>query len=154
MALKKPIASYDGDFSIIQSGDVLDPTIGGTGLSSFTPGNFLRAESSTVLGQRTPDQVAADIGATRFTRSTTAPSSPNPGDEWLEPVSAKKYTWVNDGNSGQWVEIPNKTPTTGAASGSPVYINNTEPLATGTYFWIQTGLGDDGTDFTFWINEN
>lgn len=63
MALKKPIASYDGDFSIIQSGDVLDPTIGGTGLSSFTTGNFLRAESSTSLGQRTPAQVRSDIGA-------------------------------------------------------------------------------------------
>lgn len=36
---------------------------GGTGLTSLTTGNYLRAASSSTLEQRTPAQVRADIGA-------------------------------------------------------------------------------------------
>jgi len=35
---------------------------GGTGISSFTAGNYIRAASSTSLEQRTPAQVAGDLG--------------------------------------------------------------------------------------------
>jgi hypothetical protein len=38
-------------------------TKGGTGLTSFTAGNFLYAATSTTLAERTPTQVRADIGA-------------------------------------------------------------------------------------------
>lgn len=36
---------------------------GGTGIASFTAGNYLRASASTTLEQRTPAQVLSDIGA-------------------------------------------------------------------------------------------
>lgn len=36
---------------------------GGTGISSYTSGNFLRASGATTLEQRTPAQVRSDIGA-------------------------------------------------------------------------------------------
>src|SRR5690606_22997296 len=36
---------------------------GGTGISSYTAGNYIRAASSTTLEQRTPAQVLSDIGA-------------------------------------------------------------------------------------------
>lgn len=72
MAQVKPLVNYSGDFSVIQSGDTLDPTAGGTGLSSFTAGNFLRAATATSLEQRTPAQVLGDIGAASSGISVTA----------------------------------------------------------------------------------
>jgi hypothetical protein len=36
---------------------------------------------------------------------------------------------------------------------APTYIGSTQPTDTVPYLWIQTGLGDDGTGFTFWIND-
>ena len=43
-------------------------------------------------------------GGTAFTSSTTAPSSPNEGDEWLDENSGILYTYVTDANTSQWVE--------------------------------------------------
>lgn len=45
------------------SGTALAVTNGGTGITSYTAGNFIRAASGTSLEQRTPAQVLADIGA-------------------------------------------------------------------------------------------
>lgn len=45
---------------------------GGTGLSSYTSGNFLRAASATTLEQRTPAQVRSDIGAVASNPAITA----------------------------------------------------------------------------------
>ncbi len=40
-----------------------------------------------------------------YTESSTAPSSPSSGDEWLDTSSGILYTYVNDGNSTAWVEL-------------------------------------------------
>lgn len=43
---------------------------------------------------------------------------------------------------------------TGAGGGVSMFISNTQPTTSQTkYLWIQTGLGDDGTDCTFWIED-
>lgn len=42
---------------------VLPPVNGGTGLASYTTGNYLNAASSSTLQQRTPSQVLSDIAA-------------------------------------------------------------------------------------------
>lgn len=34
----------------------------------------------------------------------TAPAAPIPGREWVNTTNGKKYTWLDDGNSAQWVE--------------------------------------------------
>lgn len=47
----------------------LAATNGGTGINSYTTGNFLYANTSTTLAQRTPAEVRGDIGAT--TKYTT-----------------------------------------------------------------------------------
>ena len=44
-------------------------------------------------------------GGTTFTYSSSAPGSPNPGDEWLDSTSGILYNYVNDGNSAAWVEL-------------------------------------------------
>lgn len=66
-----------------------------------------------------------------ITISETAPVSPGLGLEWLDSSSGILYTYVNDGNSGQWVElaspgISNQGPTgpTGPASPRSVTLIN------------------------------
>jgi hypothetical protein len=44
-------------------------------------------------------------GGQTYTFSSTAPSSPADGDEWLDSTSGILYTYVNDGNSSAWVEL-------------------------------------------------
>ena len=44
---------------------------GGTGISSYTTGNFLRASGTTTIEQRTPAQVLADIGAVGLSNDQT-----------------------------------------------------------------------------------
>lgn len=44
---------------------------GGTGISSYTIGNYLRASGATTLEQRTPAQVLSDIGGVPTTRTLT-----------------------------------------------------------------------------------
>lgn len=46
---------------------------------------------------------AAPIGS-GFTFQATPPGSANPGDRWIDSDSATEYTYVNDGNSSQWIE--------------------------------------------------
>lgn len=87
------------------NGTVIAANKGGTGLASYTTGNFLVAASSTSLGQRTPEQVRVAIGAKKFTSSETSPSNPIAGDEWHVPSTFTTYTWYVDANSSQWVEM-------------------------------------------------
>jgi hypothetical protein len=44
-------------------------------------------------------------GGQTYTFSSTAPSSPAAGDEWLDSSSGTLFTYVNDGNSSAWVEL-------------------------------------------------
>lgn len=45
---------------------------GGTGLNAYTSGNYLRAQTSSVLEQRTPAQVRTDIGAAASSHTHSA----------------------------------------------------------------------------------
>jgi hypothetical protein len=55
-------ASHSHNANEITTG-TLEVARGGTGISSYTSGNFLRASGATTLEQRTPAQVRSDIGA-------------------------------------------------------------------------------------------
>lgn len=122
MANVKPIANYDGDFSVVSPGDVIDPSVGGTGQSSYTP----------------------------YTVSETAPSNPNPGDRWRVPSTGKKYEWYVDANSAQWIE---DTSTVITGPSIQTYIQETKPNVEGPFVWFQSGLGEDGSGFTLWIDD-
>mgnify|MGYP003109175040 CR=1 FL=1 len=37
--------------------------------------------------------------------STSAPSNPNSGNEWVDTATFKKYVYYNDGSSAQWVQV-------------------------------------------------
>jgi hypothetical protein len=63
-------------------------------------------------------------GGQNFTGSTTAPTSPADGDEWLDLTDGTHYTYVNDGNSSAWVELSPPqllapAPTTNLDGGGP-----------------------------------
>lgn len=132
---------------------ILPATKGGTGMGGFTVGNYLRAATTTTLEERTAAQVRKDIGATRFLMSETKPtpdSDNNPGDEWLKPSTGVTYTWVDDGDSTQWVNLK-ATKTTGAVV--QTYMQPVQPGdTTDPFVWWETGLGEDGKDFTMWLN--
>lgn len=39
------------------------------------------------------------------TTSATPPTNPLDGDKWVSTVTGKEYTYINDGDSAQWVEL-------------------------------------------------
>lgn len=59
------------------SGNVLGVAVGGTGIASYTAGNYLRALNASTLEQRTPAQVAADIGLASGTYTPTLTNEAN-----------------------------------------------------------------------------
>ena len=75
----------------------------GTSLSAaVTSINFtgagVTATGTTAVTVNIPNGLA-------FTTSTTAPTSPNPGDIWVDTNTGIEFTYVNDGNSSQWAEL-------------------------------------------------
>lgn len=61
------------DATILTDANAVTVPQGGTGLTSLTTGNYLRAASPTTLQQRTPAQVRADIGAGTVTSVALSP---------------------------------------------------------------------------------
>jgi len=44
-------------------------------------------------------------GGIKYTFSATAPVSPTVGDIWVDTLDGTKLTYINDGDSYQWVEL-------------------------------------------------
>jgi hypothetical protein len=53
-------------------------------------------------------------GGASFTISSTAPTSPSPGDVWYDSVNGNSYIYYNDEDSSQWVEFIGSAGPTGA----------------------------------------
>lgn len=65
-------------------------------------------------------------GGGAFTYASTAPASATPGDRWVDSNSLIEYTYLNDGNSSQWVELgPGNTSTLPLGSAGFEVINGT-----------------------------
>lgn len=60
-------------------------------------GNYFIGNGSQLTGLTT--------GGTTTTYSNTAPSSPTAGQIWINSDTGTEYTYINDGNSSQWVEL-------------------------------------------------
>lgn len=81
-----------------------------------------------------------------FSYSTTAPSLPEAGDKWVNANTGIEYTYINDGDTSQWVDLSSNS------SGAPIFVQSAAPnYSGGPYMWIQTGIG--GTGITFWIED-
>lgn len=96
-----------------------------------------------------PAERMQNVGSCSY--GSTPPTDALPGDTWLDTSDCTIYTYINDGTSSQWVDLNGSSYTTSTA-GVVTYISDTQPSDQAQYLWIQTGLGDDGTDVTFWIN--
>jgi hypothetical protein len=87
--------------------------------------------------------------------SATAPTSPINGMKWLDTVTGNEYTYVNDGDSSQWVELGplnggnastaiTAVNLSGGTTGTIPYqsgVNTTAMLATGTSGQVLTSQG-------------
>lgn len=74
---------------------------------------YLKAEDGTMV------EIAGGGGGGgtgSYTASSNPPASPVEGDRWYDIDLGIEFTYVNDGNSSQWVE----TSTGGGASSSPI----------------------------------
>ena len=54
------------------------------------------------IGERGPK---GNTGGILFTYGLTAPSSPTPGDKWFDIATGYEFTYVDDGDSEQWVQL-------------------------------------------------
>lgn len=74
-------------------------TVAGSG---GTSGYFLKTDGTGAISWAA---ASGGGGGGTFTFSATAPVSPTAGDRWTDSNSGITYTYVNDGNSSQWVEM-------------------------------------------------
>ena len=136
---------------------------GGTGISSFTTGNYIRSSGTSALEQRTPAQVLSDIGAAATAHThgnitsdgkigTTAGRIITTGIGGTLQATAGTATgqmlywnesaWVNvpPGSSGQVLTLVNGVPTwTGTSSGDPDITEVINPTTGKT--WMDRNLG-------------
>jgi hypothetical protein len=61
---------------------------------------------STTYGPTGPTGPAGAPGG--FYYQTTPPASPTSGDRWVNSQNGVEYTYANDGNSFQWIQLTSK----------------------------------------------
>lgn len=93
-----------------------------------------------------------------YTYSASAPSSPLEGDKWVDSDDLTEYTYVNDGDSSQWVALSSPAGAsywgsiTGAISGSTGTIGYTTSTAAGGIQITSTEGGTQGPWLTLYHN--
>lgn len=75
MVTKVPAELLEDDY--VEEGQSIPVTSGGTGLTSLTTGNYIRAASASTMEERTPTQVRTDISAQPLDASLTALAGQN-----------------------------------------------------------------------------
>lgn len=75
----------------------------------YQPPNVGEAQqqiAAQVFARRaTGTTTVTSTGSSGYIAATTAPGSPSPGDRWFNLSLGILFTYVNDGNSSQWVEL-------------------------------------------------
>lgn len=112
-------STYAGQTSIVTLGTVTTGTwqgtaigaaYGGTGISTYTTNNYIRASSSTTLEQRTPSEVLGDIGAAASSHNHTLASLEDVDLDGVEEGNILVYN-----EEGDWVA---SAPTPGVSIGT------------------------------------
>jgi hypothetical protein len=83
---------------------------GGTALAKVDSAGNFTAASIVKTGGTSSQYLLADGTVTtsagiKNTYSATAPTSPTAGDMWVDTSDGTSYTYINDGDSNQWVEL-------------------------------------------------
>lgn len=89
-------------------------TQGGTGISSYTPGNYVNALNATTLQQRTPAQVRADLAVDTSSSGTYTPTFTNVSN--VSANAPQVARWLRVGNVVTVSGMINITPTAAAAT--------------------------------------
>lgn len=71
-------------------------------------------------------------GGGSLTVATIPPASPGAGDTWVDSNSGIKYTYIDDGDSQQWVELEATTSISSGSGSGSVSIYSGEYVLTGT----------------------
>ena len=101
---------------------------GGTGISSFTAGNYLHASGTSALEQRTPAQVLGDIGAAATSHTHGSITSDG-------KIGSTSGSIITTGTGGTLQA------TAGTATGQMLYWNGTA--------WVNVLPGNEGQILTF-----
>jgi len=92
------VATVDKEFRV-KSPVVSEGSVTATSIirAGGTPTQFLMADGS----------VSTSSGGIKSTYSATPPTNPTPvaGDIWIDTSDGTQYTYINDGDSSQWVEL-------------------------------------------------
>lgn len=90
-------------------------------IGAFTAGENIGIEANGLI---TATSTAAGGGGANVTVSSSPPGSPVVGDVWVDSDTAIYYTYINDGDSDQWVEIAATTIYTNDAGGGAVDLSS------------------------------
>lgn len=128
-----------------------DLTLASNFTTSGTNSLTLTTTGSTNVTLPTSGTLATTDNIPDLTTAASPPSNPIAGDRWLNTTDGVEYTYVDDGNSSQWVDLGRSSAVT-VNSSVPIYFSETQPVDTSQFIWIQTGLGADGNGISLWIN--
>ena len=118
-ALQSNVATVDSDITILQGNiTTLDGQVANlnyydnANVTAFL--NNIGSNTITTTGNITAGYFVGDgsqltgivgAGGATVTLSESAPISPSSGDIWIDTDSGRQYTYINDGDSNQWVEL-------------------------------------------------
>ena len=72
--------------------------------NTITAGGSVGTNGQVLKSTGTGVQWSTGSGGTTYTFSNTPPSSPNPGDVWIDSDTGIQYTYVDDQTSSQWID--------------------------------------------------
>lgn len=85
---------------------------------------------------------------TNFPTSYDDFTNPTAGDSQTSVPHDQQHSGANDAIEALQLKVG-----TTVEANATVHVSPDQPLKTGPYLWVQTGLGGSGTDFTFWIED-
>jgi hypothetical protein len=103
-------ATFSGSVQV-SSALVLDSTL----LANGNPG----AVGQVLTSSNTGNVYWSSVSGGTMTWSSTPPSSPAVGDEWIDTDTGIKYTYTNDGDSYQWIEFGTNGLSSSTSSSEP-----------------------------------
>lgn len=82
---------------------------------NYADGKLFYKNASNIIAE-----VGGGSGSGKISVSSTPPTDPKEGESWVDSATGIKYTYLNDGNSLQWVELEaNTSISSGGTTSSP-----------------------------------
>lgn len=125
----------------------LAATNGGTGINSYTTGNFIRAANSTTLEQRTPTQVRGDIGATTVGGNVFTLTNPS-AISFIRINANNTVTARSAADFKEDLALNNVENTALSTWAGSTNITTLGTVTTGTWNGSTIGIGQGGTGAT------